>query len=497
MKTMEKTINIIKARSVLFIAAAFIFLPSCNKYLEKEPDNRATLDTPEKVSQLLGKAYPGANYIPFLETSTDNVGDIGSGDAGSPDLNITNADAFFFRDTRSIYEDTPEYYWFACYHAIAACNQALEAISQASNQNAYTAQKAEALVARAYAHFMLVNVFAKFYDPATASSDPGIPYVTEPEKNFIKQYSRGTVASVYANIEKDLMEGLPYIDDKSYSVPKYHFNKSAANAFAARFFLYKKDYQKVIQYGSQAVPNNDFVSNLRPWNTEYSTIGLNEIPPRYAKATENANLLLAETNSYWWRTNSFGRYAMTPSVVAQLLRTVPVVGGDWAFASGSYTENHTIVPKINEYFVRVSVNADFGNGYVMVPLFTVEEVLFNLAEAYTYTNQFNNAITLLNTYLSTRIEAYNSSVHNITTAKINSYWGTANTQLGLINTILAYKRSEFVHEGLRWFDILRYKVPVEHKTINGQVFTLGVSDPHRVFQIPPTAKQSGIEQNPR
>ena len=496
MKTMENTKGSIKIRSVLFIAAAFIFLPSCNKYLEKEPDNRATLDSPEKVSQLLGKAYPGSNYIPFLETSTDNVGDIGSGDAGSPDLNVTNADAFFFKDTRSIGEDTPEYYWFACYHAIAACNQALEAISQASDPNAYTAQKAEALVARAYAHFMLVNIFAKFYDPATASSDAGIPYVTEPEKNFIKQYTRGTVASVYANIEKDLIEGLPYLDDKSYSVPKYHFTKSAANAFAARFFLYKKDYQKVIQYGSQAVPNNDFLSNLRPWNTEYLSIGLNEIAPRYAKATENANLLLAETSSYWFRTNIAARYAMTPAIRDQILRTVPVAGGQWAFATGTYVENHIVVPKINEYFVRVSVNAEIGNGYVMVPLFTVEEVLFNLAEAYAYTNQFNNAIALLNTYLSTRIVSYSSS-NEITVQKINSYWVTSNTQLGLINTILAYKRSEFVHEGLRWFDILRYKIPVIHQTINGGTFTLGADDPRRIFQIPPTAKQSGIEQNPR
>jgi starch-binding outer membrane protein, SusD/RagB family len=494
---MKNTMNTIKIKHLLFAVAGFAFLPSCNKYLEKEPDNRATLDTPEKVSQLLGKAYPGANYIPFVETSTDNVGDIGSGDAGSPDLNVTNADAFFFRDTRSIGEDTPEFYWFACYHAIAACNQALETISTVKNPNAYTAQKAEALVARAYAHFMLVNLFAKFYDPATAASDPGIPYVTEPEKNFIKQYSRGTVASVYANIEKDLLEGLPFIDDKSYSVPKYHFNKAAANAFAARFFLYKKDYQKVIQYGSQAVPNNDFLSNLRPWNSEYSTIGLNEIAPRYAKATENANLLLAETNSYWWRTNSFGRYAMTPLVRDQILRDVPVAGGQWAFATGFYSENHFIVPKINEYFVRVSVNADIGNGYVMVPLFTVEEVLFNLAEAYTYNNQFTNAIALLNTYLSTRITAYNPSTHNLTTNKINSYWGTSNTQQGLINTIIAYKRSEFVHEGLRWFDILRYKIPVVHRTFLGETITLGVTDPRRVFQIPPTAKQSGIEQNPR
>jgi hypothetical protein len=493
---MKNAMSTIKLSYLLFVAAVFIS-PSCNKYLEKEPDNRATLDTPEKVSQLLGTAYPGANYVPFTETSTDNVGDIGSGDAGSPDLNVTNSDAFFFKDTRSTSEDTPEWYWFACYHAIAACNQALETISQASNQNAYTAQKAEALVARAYAHFMLVNIFSKFYDPATASSDPGIPYVTEPEKNFIKQYTRGTVASVYASIEKDLLEGLPFLDDKSYSVPKYHFTKSAANAFAARFYLYKKDYQKVIQYGLQAVPNNDFASNLRPWNTEYSTIGLNEIAPRYAKATENANLLLAETNSYWFRTNIAARYAMTPAVRDQILRTVPVAGGQWAFATGFYLENHIIVPKINEYFVRVSVNADIGNGYVMVPLFTVEEVLFNLAEAYAYTNQFNNAIALLNTYLSTRIVSYDPSANNLTISKINSYWGTSNTQLGLVNTILAYKRSEFVHEGLRWFDILRYKIPVVHRTILGETYTLGPTDPHRLFQIPATAKQSGIEQNPR
>ena len=478
------------------VVTALVSLSSCSKYLEKEPDQRTSLDTPEKVSQLLATAYPGANYVPFLETSTDNVGDIGSGDAGSADLNTINADAFFFRDTRSTGEDAPEFYWFAAYRAIAACNEALEAISKAANPNDYTAQRAEALVARAYAHFMLVNLFAKFYDPATAGSDPGIPYVTEPEKNFIKQYSRGTVASVYEMIEKDLLLGLPYLDDKSYKVPKYHFTKSAANAFASRFYLYKKDYDKVIQYATQAIPNNNFLPNLRPWNTDYLSIGLNDIGPRYASATEPANLLLAETKSYWFRINVAARYAMTPAINAQLLRTAPVADGDWAFPTGSYVNNHLVVPKINEYFVRVSVNAEIGDGYVMVPLFTVEEVLFNLAEAYTYKGQFNNAIALLNTYLSTRITGYNSN-HIITASKINAYWGTSNTQTGLLATILAYRRSEFVHEGLRWFDILRYKIPVTHTTINGEIITLGPNDARRVFQIPASAKQSGVEQNPR
>ena len=485
-----------RIHNIVFIIAALALLSSCNKYLEKEPDNRAALNTPQKVSQLLATAYPGINYVPMTETSTDNIGDLGAGDAGSADLNTLNADLFFFRDTRAINEDSPEAYWFACYHAVAVCNEALEAISQASNQDDYAAQKAEALVARAYAHFMLVNMFSKFYDASTAASDPGIPYVTVPERNFIKQYERGTVASVYDNIEKDLLEGLPFLNDKAYSVPKYHFTKAAAYAFASRFYLYKKDYDKVIQYGLQAVPNNDFLSNLRPWNTIYSSIGLNEIAPRYAKATENANLLLCETGSYWFRTFAFARYAVTPAVVDDWLRNVPVVGGHWAFAVGSYVENHLIVPKINEYFVRVSVNADIGNGYVMVPLFTVEEVLFNVAEAYAYLGQVNNAIALLNTYLSTRITEYNSS-YNLTTAKISAYYGTSDAQAGLVKTILDYRHSEFMHEGLRWFDILRYKIPVVHTAASGETYTLSADDPRRLFQIPATVKQSGIEQNPR
>ena len=123
---------------------------------------------------------------------------------------------------------------------------------------------------------------------------------------------------------------------------------------------------------------------------------------------------------------------------------------------------HALVPKINEYFVKVSVNANIGTPYVMVPLFTTEEVLFNQAEAYAYTGNIAAALTNLNIYASTRILNYNGAAHNITAAKINNAFNTANIQDGLIKAILYYRRAEFVHEGMRWFDILRYKMPVVH-----------------------------------
>jgi hypothetical protein len=480
-----------------YTSLCFLFAISsgCNKFLEKEPDNRAKLDSPQKVSELLGTAYPQANYQPFAESMTDNVTDIGNGGDDN-----TIHDPYFFIDTRENQQDSPEFYWYGCYTAIAAANQALATISKAANPNDYSAQKGEALVARAYAHFMLVNFFSKFYDPTTAATDPGIPYVTEPETVFIKQYERKTVQYVYDMIEKDLLEGLPLIKDAGYTVPKYHFNRSAANAFATRFYLFKKDYTKVIQYATEAIPGNNFAPNLRQWNTTYKDItDVTELFKIYAKATEPANLLLVETSSVWARNYYTNRYGVDPTKQSQIFpRPDPLTGGNLAFALYSINNGtHVLVPKIDEYFVKVSVNANIGTPYVMVPLFTAEEVLFNQTEAYAYTGNTNAALANLNTYASTRINNYDPVSNNITAAQINSVFGTTNIRDGLIKAILYYKRAEFIHEGMRWFDILRYKMPVIHTTKDGQTLTLAADDLRKVLQIPQSTSLAGLAPNPR
>lgn len=490
-----------KKISIYTFVFILLVLAGCNKYLEKEPDNRVKLDSPEKVSQFLGTAYPQANYQAFAETMSDNVTDIGIGvsEITQSDLKAIR-DAYFFDDSPENQEDSPELYWYACYAAIAVTNQALETISKATNQDAYRAQKGEALVARAYSHFMLVTFFSKAYDAATAASDPGIPYVTVPETVVIKQYERKTVQYVYEMIEKDLLEGLPLIDDKIYNVPKYHFNLAAANAFAARFYLFKKDYAKVIQYANQAVPGNNFAPNLRQWNTTYKNItDVTELFKIYARATENANLLLVETASTWSRNYYSNRYGVDDAKQSEIIsRPDRVTGGNFAYSLYCILEcTHKLIPKIDEYFVRVSVNANIGNAYVMVPLLTVEEVLFNRAEAYAYTNNPNGAIADLNTFASTRINNYNATSHNITAAKINAAFGTTSIQDGLIKAILYYRRAEFIHEGMRWFDILRYRLPVVHPRKNGPTLTLTAADPRKALQLPQSTIQAGLTPNPR
>ena len=57
-------------KAVLLCAVVFLFT-ACNKYLEKEPDNRTNITTPDQLAQLLTTAYPQGNYIPFLEAMSE------------------------------------------------------------------------------------------------------------------------------------------------------------------------------------------------------------------------------------------------------------------------------------------------------------------------------------------------------------------------------------------------------------------------------------------
>jgi hypothetical protein len=466
----------------------------CKKFLEKSPDNRAVLNSPDKVSQLLGTAYPQANYMAFCESISDNVADKGIGA-----LERTNIDPFYFNDVANNQEDSPEFYWNACYAAIAAANQALEICTNAKDPDSYAAQKGEALVCRAYAHFMLVTFFSKVYDPTTAASDPGIPYVLKPEKIVFDQYERKTVQYVYDMIEKDLTEGLPLIDDKLYSVPRYHFTKAAAHAFATRFYLFKRQYAKVVEHASTVFPSNNVVAMLRPWNTEYRILTYNELWARYAKATEPANLLLVETQSVWARNYIGVRYGLDAEKSNEIILAPNVTGGTRIFRYQLYTggTNNYFIPKVNEYFVRESINAEIGFAYVMVPLFTAEEVLFNRAEANVFLNNIPDVLTDLNAYASTRIYNYSAASHTITASKIRNFYRTNDAQQGTLSAVMDFKRAEFVQEGMRWFDLLRYKIPVIHHTVEGPTLTLGANDPMRVFQIPDVAKLAGIAQNPR
>lgn len=484
--------------SILLAAVAGLGAAGCDDFLSKSPDNRAQLDSKEKIAELLVTAYPEANYITFCEAMSDNVED-----NPSATKDARNADPYFWRDGTSTEQDSPEYYWNGCYAAIAATNHALRYIDAADDPSEFDDQKGEALVARAYSHFMLVSLFARMYDPNTAAADPGIPYVTDPETVSFKEYTRGTVQSVYDNIEKDLTEGLALVNDHAYEsgsdasgVASYHFTKAAAHAFATRFYLFKKDYEKVLEHANLAFPSGDFKDNLRPWNTTYKSYSANELAAAYTNSSENANLLLCETLSDWANTFNSVEYATGANKYQEIFPNP--TGAQYAYSTFYSSTGVYFVYKFKSHFVSTGTNATTGYTYTIAPLFTTEEVLLSRAEAYAMLTRFHEAMADLNLWASTRITDYNAETDAVTYNKLYNYYQNNNNQQSIILAVLDFRRAEFLHEGLRWFDILRHKLPVTHTTIDGLTETLQPGDPRRTLQIPREAVSlGGLEPNPR
>lgn len=488
-----------KQRTHLLILIA-LAMAGCDDFLSKAPDNRASLDAKEKVSELLVTAYPEASYITFCEAMSDNVED-----NPSAMQDPVNADPYFWRDGTTTDQDSPENYWNGCYTAIAAANHALEYIAKSPTPGELSAQRGEALVARAYSHFMLVTLFAQTYTGKAADeANPGIPYVTDPEKVSFKDYDRGTVRSVYEQIEKDLTEGLPLINDKLYvtsasatGVPKYHFTTSAAHAFAARFYLFKKDYDKVIEHASAVFPSTDFVPYLRPWNTKYASYSVNDLAIAYTNSSEPANLLLCETLSSWARSFPVYRYSTGATKFINMMSDNPT-GAEYAF-SGRYSSTGVyFVYKFREHFVQTGVNSNTGYPYTIVPLFTAEEVLFNRAEAYIMKGNYTAGLNDLNTWISTRVVNYNG-MDGLWMDKLSEYYTDKKTSQAIaIAAVLDLKKVEFLHEGMRWFDILRHNVEVTHNVTGSTPAVLKANDLRRVLQIPREAlSTAGLSPNPR
>lgn len=75
MKNFIRILGMKKKHIILHTAAAICtaLCTSCSDYLDKMPDNRATVDTEEKITSLLVSAYPNSHYALIAEMSSDNT----------------------------------------------------------------------------------------------------------------------------------------------------------------------------------------------------------------------------------------------------------------------------------------------------------------------------------------------------------------------------------------------------------------------------------------
>lgn len=477
------------------------FLLSCDKYLDQSPDMRTEIDNIDKVAQLVGAAYPQYGYLAMAESYSDNVMDKGPAVGHVDDPYVSY---YFWEDVPGSENNTPTQYWNGVYAAIAAANHALQAIEENDFDEKAKAYKGEALVARAYGHFMLALFFAQPYNIDGDNSSLGVPYVDSPETVALAQYSRGTLQETYDRIRRDLEEGIPLLQGGHWKVPKYHFTSSAANAFAARFYLFTGEYDKAIRAADNVFQGGDYTGKIRPVTTTIQSYSTAEQLIELTKADKDYNILLSETYSVFQRTSQsiYSRFGYGQRKYNEMFST-PVFDGTTMYSRGiSYNSGqHYSVHMYNEYFHYTNVQAGIGYPYIMMPLFTSDEALINRAEAYVHSNNFSRALADINQFLSVRVSNFNVGTHGLTVSKAMSSYNISDPKEALIEAILRIKKRAFIGEGIRWMDIVRHKLPVRHLIIDHDgsetEMVLEPNDLRRVFQIPSETSLAGVEQNPR
>ena len=545
----------------LYICASSAVYTACTDKLDEDPDSRwIKIDSPTKVSQLLTSGYPSSVPAVICELMGDNLVDnnVVVPATHKDAFSLFHEEAYKWEDINSYSsgdDDTPLEVWDKYYFGIAVANHAIAAMKEMSEDPATDPELShswgEAHIMRAYFHFVLVNVFAEAYKDETQSSqDWGIPYVTTVEEVVRVDYSkpeyRKHVSEVYQLIEKDINEGIDLIDDSKYKVPAYHFNRNAAYAFAARFYLFKRDYKNCLKYADMALGANPSTS-LRKW-ASMSANTINTLLNAYNDETAACNYLMLTTFSLQDRMLSACRYAINTGASSVSARkagsgekvtvSIPATkdilyeggGPNWGgrvpafdgkiFRWNAGSEYGSWLFRVYEYFEYTNKIAGIGYVHIIYQPFTAEETLLCRAEAKLYLGDREGAIRDLGFWTASKMTdeqltqaninrkysgtpASNIYVNDIHPAQMSSEFTVLEgDDLNILNCILHFRRIETMFEGMRWFDIKRYGITVKH-VYRGPLDSeatydeLQWNDPRRIIQIPYNAIDAGYPSTDR
>lgn len=473
-------------KNILITIFSLTLFFGCDDYLDETPDNRQTITSLDDVSELLVSAYTDGSQF-FLEWRTDNVAAIF--DNTQVDWMTEN---YQYRLVQSsAQQDTPSYLWETTYNAIAHANQALEALDEISggDDDFRKSLRGEALICRAYNHFILANVFSQHYNDANKGT-LGIPYITAPETSLKVEYERGTLEETYQLIEKDLLEALPLISDAYYTgLGKYHFTKNAANAFASRFYLFTQDFDKCIEYSNKIIGNGTIgTTYVRDMAAVFTGTSSAQIADQFNDITQAYNLFVSRKESTGDR-YYFG-YRTNTSVINEVIRINIQRDSDERDYFYNYGTQARSQPKYNELFRYTTATTGFP--YIVVTEFRSEEVIFNRMESYIMQNRLQEALDDYNVFATLRYtNGGQLSLQNV----VDYFGGTE--QEAMLEFILSERRKEFLNESLRWYDIKRHNIEVTHVDVNGDTYVLEAEDLKKAIQIPQKATVNGIEANPR
>lgn len=519
-----------KKLSILSLAAGMLALASCDSYLDKLPDDRAEVNTLDKAKKFLVSAYPNhsPNFVFYM--SSDNVTDNGVLYVAQPN----QQNAYKWQPIETEGNDDPKQVWNANYEAAAVANMALEALAGDESADAQ-ALRAEALLCRAFAMFQNANMFCMAWNDSKADEYLGIPY---PKVAGESVNERGTLRQTYENINADIEEALPLLNDGYLTVPKYHFNQKAAYAFAARFNLFYQNWDKAIEYATKALGGNPS-GLMRDMDSYAPLAGVDDIHNKWIRSGENCNLMFVDAVS----TN--GRAHMGDSRYKRFNHNRDIITTQTMWAKTPWSNNKSsaeenalqearlmygsnqavYIPSLNEDFeIKDKINQT-GYTHTVDPVFTGDETILTRAEAYIMKKEYDKALADMNTWLTAHCDVTSPKFLTLTVDNVNTalnairmtevpsravseesikkplnpqgFTVEEGTQTNMIYVVLQMRRITTMYQGQRWLDIKRWGIEFTHHLDGEDNLVFKAGDLRGAIQLPYDVIEAGLEPNPR
>ncbi len=328
--------------------------------------------------------------------------------------------------------------------------------------------KAEAYIIRAYMHYLLVNIYAKAYDPATAATDGGIPYIKE-DNLLTEPNVKSTVGAVYANIIDDINAALALNSLPAVPVNNMRVGLGFAYGVQADVLLSMRNYNDALTAANASLAINSTIID----NNTFAPVGTLLFSRPILTAADNLfyasnkGTPILQTISPDLTSNFYEPGDVINSYIKPNYPSIPtaftitgVTGANlWYYTAGTYATNTAGITTSETYLIK--------------------------AECLARTQNVSAAMDIINAIRRKRIVA---SIYVPL---------SATTEAQAMAYLQKTSRTEYLFTFKNYFNIKRWNTEDAYKQtitrhVNGQTFSLRPDSPLWIFPFP----QSGTNYNP-
>lgn len=322
------------------------------------------------------------------------------------------------------------------YNVIYGCNFTIDCANKYREENEEKADdiKGQALSIRALMYHLLVNLFAQPYIFTANASHPGVAINTSFDWKTLPA-KRSTVSEVYDYMITDLKEAIELLPNSQGNT--FFINRNGAKCLMARILLFKGDYQNASAYARQVSDEIPIMTASYPKNlfTLKETEAIFQIDQNLVTPTVLA--------SYFLKTEPVQFYA-TADIAGMLQESSTDKRSSWITQSTNGSNIDWIITKYPQGVISGIPEPAISYYHTV---FRSSEMYLTCAEAYAKMgSQFEDSARFFLNKIRMRADPMAVEV-------------TVSGQ-PLQDSIYKERRKEFSFEGLRMFDLSRWKLGV-------------------------------------